>query len=70
MRRARPVKKLPRQAVINVAVAKARLPELIERATGGEEFDRLLIVQARIESLTLVSRDPALRLYDARVVWG
>jgi PIN domain nuclease of toxin-antitoxin system len=35
-----------------------------------DPFDRLLIVQARMESLTLISRDPALRLYGAPVVWG
>jgi PIN domain nuclease of toxin-antitoxin system len=34
-----------------------------------DPFDRILVAQARIEGLTLVSRDPALRLYDVRVVW-
>jgi PIN domain nuclease of toxin-antitoxin system len=35
-----------------------------------DPFDRMLVAQARVEALTLVSRDPALRLYDARVVWS
>jgi PIN domain nuclease of toxin-antitoxin system len=34
-----------------------------------DPFDRMLIAQARVESLTLVSRDRALRLYDVPVVW-
>ena len=35
-----------------------------------DPFDRMLVAQARVEALTLVSRDPALRLYDAPVVWA
>ncbi len=35
-----------------------------------DPFDRMLVAQARTELLTLVSRDPALRLYDAAVVWA
>lgn len=35
-----------------------------------DPFDRLLVAQARSEALTLVSRDPALRLYDVPVVWS
>lgn len=34
-----------------------------------DPFDRLLVVQAQIEHLTLVSRDPAMRLYTVPVVW-
>jgi len=39
--------------------AAARLP-LHHR----DPFDRMLIAQARLESLVLVTRDPAFRLYD------
>jgi PIN domain nuclease of toxin-antitoxin system len=35
-----------------------------------DPFDRLLVVQAQIEGLTLVSRDPAMRLYTVPVVWA
>lgn len=35
-----------------------------------DPFDRLLVVQAQIENLTLVSRDPAMRLYSVPVVWA
>jgi PIN domain nuclease of toxin-antitoxin system len=35
-----------------------------------DPFDRMLIAQARVDALTLVSRDPVLRLYDAPVVWS
>ena len=34
-----------------------------------DPFDRILIAQAHVESLTLVSRDRALRLYQAPIVW-
>lgn len=34
-----------------------------------DPFDRMLIVQARAEGLTLVSRDPALGAYDVPVLW-
>ena len=35
-----------------------------------DPFDRLLVAQARIEDLTIVSRDPAFRAYDVALVWG
>lgn len=35
-----------------------------------DPFDRMLVAQARVEELALVSRDPALRPYDVRVLWG
>ncbi len=34
-----------------------------------DPFDRLLVCQAMYERATLVSRDPALRLYDVQVLW-
>jgi PIN domain nuclease of toxin-antitoxin system len=36
----------------------------------GDPFDRILVAQALQEGLVLVSRDPALEAYAARVVWG
>jgi PIN domain nuclease of toxin-antitoxin system len=35
-----------------------------------DPFDRLLVAQAGAESLTIVSKDPALKLYGARVIWA
>jgi len=35
-----------------------------------DPFDRLLTVQARIEELTLITRDPAFRPYGVKVLWG
>ena len=35
-----------------------------------DPFDRLLIAQARAESLTLVTRDPWVRRYEVRVLWA
>ena len=33
-----------------------------------DPFDRLLVAQARVEELTLVTTDPAIRAYDVRVL--
>lgn len=35
-----------------------------------DPFDRMLVAQARVEALSLVSRDPAVRLYDVPIVWA
>ena len=35
-----------------------------------DPFDRLLAVQARIEELTLITRDPAFRPYGVKVFSG
>lgn len=34
-----------------------------------DPFDRLLVAQARLEGLTLLSADPNLGRYDVAVVW-
>ena len=34
----------------------------------GDPFDRLLVAQAQLESLTLVTVDPRIRLYDVEVL--
>jgi PIN domain nuclease of toxin-antitoxin system len=34
-----------------------------------DPFDRLLVVQSKIEDLVLVTRDPTFARYDATVVW-
>jgi PIN domain nuclease of toxin-antitoxin system len=34
-----------------------------------DPFDRLLVVQAQAEDLTIVTRDPVFKLYDVRVRW-
>ena len=34
-----------------------------------DPFDRMLVAQALVENLTLVSRDQALRAYPAKIVW-
>ncbi len=34
----------------------------------GDPFDRMLIAQARVEDLTLITADLAFRLYDVRVL--
>jgi PIN domain nuclease of toxin-antitoxin system len=46
------------------AVAVSRLP-----AHHRDPFDRLLIAQAQLEGLTLVSRDPLVRQYQVAVLW-
>ena len=34
-----------------------------------DPFDRLLIAQAQLEDLSIVSGDPAFRKYEVRVIW-
>lgn len=34
-----------------------------------DPFDRMLVAQARVEGLTLLSRDPALARYDVALLW-
>lgn len=34
-----------------------------------DPFDRLLIAQSRVESATLVSKDPAFSQYDCKRLW-
>ncbi len=35
-----------------------------------DPFDRLLIAQARVEELVIVTRDPVFAKYDVRITWG
>jgi PIN domain nuclease of toxin-antitoxin system len=49
---------------IRHAAAVERLP-----MPHADPFDRVLIVQAQIEGLTIASRDPAIRRYDVRTLW-
>lgn len=35
-----------------------------------DPFDRLLVAQAQIERLTLVTADPRILLYDVEAVWA
>jgi PIN domain nuclease of toxin-antitoxin system len=45
------------------AVAAAELPRL-----HGDPFDRMLVAQARVEGLTLITADRQIRRYDVRVL--
>jgi PIN domain nuclease of toxin-antitoxin system len=53
------------------------LPVLFEHAVAvrylplhhRDPFDRLLIAQARVEQLTLVSRDARMKAYEIEVLW-
>lgn len=48
---------------IDHALAVGELPD-----HHSDPFDRMLIAQARIEGLTLVTEDPKLRLYDLTIL--
>ena len=56
----------------------ASLPVTVEHADAlatlpphhRDPFDRLLAVQARMEELTLVTRDPAFRPYGIGILWN
>lgn len=64
-------------AVTLVGAGAVALPITLEHAAATEElpwhhhdpFDRLLIAQAQVERAAIVSRDPALALYDVSTVW-
>lgn len=55
----------------------SRLPIAFEHAAEaaalpphhGDPFDRMLVAQARLEGLTLVSHDRQLAAYDVRLLW-
>jgi PIN domain nuclease of toxin-antitoxin system len=34
-----------------------------------DPFDRMLVAQAQVESLELISNDPKINLYDVRTCW-
>lgn len=51
-------------ATVSHALAVGRLPPF-----HSDPFDRLLVAQAMVESLTLVSADEDLRRYPVRVTW-
>jgi PIN domain nuclease of toxin-antitoxin system len=36
----------------------------------GDPFDRLLIAQAQVERLPILTADPAFNAYDVTVIWG
>ena len=54
---------LPLHVTVAHAVAAGKLPR-----HHGDPFDRLLVAQASLESLTLVTADPHLKTYDVRVM--
>jgi PIN domain nuclease of toxin-antitoxin system len=68
-------------AEISAALGRASLLELpvtIRHAEAAailpphhrDPFDRMLVAQAQVEGLSLVSRDPAVRRYQVTVLWG
>lgn len=54
---------LPLPVTVPHALAVARLPDHHR-----DPFDRLLVAQAQHEGFRLVSRDPALKLYDVQLL--
>ncbi len=55
---------LPLPITVDHAVAAARLP-LLHR----DPFDRLLVAQAMVEELTIVTRDDKIAAYGVPVLW-
>lgn len=47
------------------ALASAALPR-----HHGDPFDRLLVAQAQVDGLTLVTGDPQLSAYDVEILWA
>jgi PIN domain nuclease of toxin-antitoxin system len=58
---------------LNASVLPARLEHIIEAYSlpglHREPFDRLLIGQARVERLTLVTKDSTIGRYEVDIVW-
>lgn len=71
----RPVKQLVAEQVARhrYTTLPVRLEHVLEVAElpshHGDPFDRLLVAQARVEGMMLVSRDTAMRAYDVPVLW-
>lgn len=57
-----------RFAALPIAHTHAKLAGSLE-GEHRDPFDRMLLAQARLEALTLVSGDPVFRAYGAAVVW-
>lgn len=55
---------LPLDLTTEHALAAARLPRL-----HGDPFDRMLVAQATLEGLTIVTRDPAIAAYGVPTLW-
>lgn len=61
--------------IVNVHAAKTHLSRLLEQVEAGQEvvialdpFDRMLIAQAIVEQLTLVTRDATIQRYDVPTI--
>lgn len=54
----------PLDVTLAHALATAELP-----AHHRDPFDRMLVAQARVEKMAIVTADPAFRRYDVRVIW-
>ena len=65
---------IPRQLSVNAFLS---LPVEIEHALRvadlprlhRDPFDRMLVAQAQIEKLPIISRDPEIARYDVRLIW-
>lgn len=42
---------------------------LIDTHAHGDPFDRMLIAQAQLESIPIVTADPAIGRYDVETIW-
>lgn len=55
---------LPLMVTVGHAVAAGRLPVLHR-----DPFDRMLVAQAMVDGLTIVTRDPRIAAYGVPVLW-
>jgi PIN domain nuclease of toxin-antitoxin system len=71
-----------RTAYVNIAEAKARLSELVDRASlrhvcraadmpfhHRDPFDRVIIAQTQLEDIAVVSNDPVFDAYGVNRIW-
>ena len=55
-------------AALAIAIEHARVAGAVP-GTHRDPFDRMLVAQAMVEDVSLVSADPAFRPFDVRVLW-
>lgn len=61
---------LRRQGIGSLPVEHAHAFQVAELPPHHRDpFDRLLVAQAQVERIPILSRDPAIRAYDVKVVW-
>ena len=57
------------ELAVKVSIGKIQLPNSVEAFVNRDPFDRLLLAQALVEELPIISVDSTFRDYEVEVVW-